>query len=124
MSDKPILSLEQDAKYEAVVGETLTNPSADLGALRYMGPEALAVLKEVMKAGCWLEDELQAAGAPEPERKALGFAHGQLCFGRDPWKMATQVLDGYKAGRPEKPGIELAERILAERVKCNREPNT
>lgn len=119
---KPILSPEQDAKYEATVNETLANPPEGMGALRYMGAEAIAVIKEVMKAGCWLEDELQAAGAPETERRALGFAHGQLCFGRDPWQMAVQVFDGYKAGQPVKPGFELANQIVAEMFTFRHEP--
>lgn len=114
---RPQLDPEREAKYDAHIKELLANPPPELRMLQYIGADALGHITEIMKAGCWLTEELHLAGASEEEVTDLSKAHGQLCFGRDPWAMAVQVLDGYKAGRPEKHGPELAERIFNERVK-------
>ena len=74
-------------------------------------------LRQVYFSGWWLEDELKTLGCNAKQVEDLCFAHGQHCFGRDPWTMAQFILQGYKDGNPEKPGPELAERICKERLR-------
>ncbi len=113
---RPEIPPEELAKIEASWQEFLDNPPDDL-AMVARNPVLRDHMREPMLAGWWLENRLLELGATKEECESLCFAHGQHCFGRDPWVMAQFVLDGYKAGNPEKPGPELAERICRERMK-------
>lgn len=116
---RPEIAPETLAQMEVWFQECLDNPPPDMEFLNSVRgiPEVLAKFKEAMFAGWWLENQLIPLGASKQQISDLCFAHGQHCFGRDPWEMAEYILDGYKSGNPETPGPELAERIFNERVR-------
>jgi hypothetical protein len=59
---------------------------------------ASAIIKEVCFAGLWLAEELENSNCPEDIIVRIQFTHGRLSFGRDPWKAAQTLLDGYRKG--------------------------
>lgn len=71
---------------------------------------------EIWRSGCWLEEEMKKLGATDQESYDCCFAHGQRSFGRDPWVMAVNALEKWKAGNPDKPGEELAQSLIKEMV--------
>lgn len=74
------------------------------------------VLRECWRAGCYVRRELQAAGATENDIEAAQFAHGQRCYVGDPWSAADLVVSKWKAGTPDKPGLELAAQLISEKI--------
>jgi hypothetical protein len=77
-------------------------------------PAALVpTVVELGIAGGWLTEQLVDAGASEDECHAVAMALGQMAFPRrDPWVIAEKLLGDFKAGRVERPGRELARRLL------------
>jgi hypothetical protein len=77
--------------------------------------EARQKFKEMGMSGDWLAYQLEQMGIEKDEREKICFAHGQRCFGKlDYWVVAQEQLEKVRAGRPDKPGMLLAEEIAAE----------
>lgn len=77
-------------------------------------------MKKLWNAGCWLNDMLKKMGADAQIIKEIGFAHGQRSFGNDPVTVAIAYLNKYreKSSIDEKPGPELAQKIMTEITKA------
>ena len=79
----------------------------------------MSVREQVTKAGDWLYEQLRAAGASRELSTDICFATGQrqamLDPGEDPWAVAREALERYKRGEWDRPGDELADRLLKEK---------
>lgn len=53
---------------------------------------------EVCYAGVWLAEELEKLGCTEDLSVRIQFHAGQLSFGRDPWDVHQELLEGYRMG--------------------------
>lgn len=51
---------------------------------------------EVCYAGLWLAEELEKLNCPEELSVRIQFHAGQLSFGRDPWDVHQEILEGYR----------------------------
>lgn len=51
---------------------------------------------EVCYAGVWLAEELEKLNCPEDLSVRIQFHAGTLCFGRDPWDVHQEILEGYR----------------------------
>lgn len=73
-------------------------------------------LEDVWCSGCWLATHLLHHGATEQQKRDIGFAHGQRCFGSDPYAVAVAYVNEFVAAGEvsEKPGLVLAEKICIE----------
>ena len=56
---------------------------------------------EACYAGVWLAEELEKLGCPEDLSVRIQFHAGTLCFGRDPWDVHQEMLEGYRNGTLE-----------------------
>ena len=110
---KPALTAEQERELEAKADEMAANPP---DGLAFLGPLIArpGPMREVVKSGHWLQRQLREIGATCEQIDAIGFAHGQMCFGADPWDKAVDALAKFKAGKPDQPGLALAVEIFDE----------
>jgi len=70
--------------------------------------------RETWHVGRYLHEKLLAAGASDQAARDICFANGQRCaMSADPWVVTAQTLSRFLAGDVDKPGAELAERLLA-----------
>ncbi len=68
---------------------------------------------QLFQAGEWLDWKMGEASAKEKED--LCFAFGQKCWpNRDPFTVAADVFDRWRAGNPDEPGAKLGEEIFQE----------
>jgi len=69
-------------------------------------------------SGSWLSKTLRELGASDEEKEAICFAHGQRCFGGDPFEVALSYANEYADNKTtsEQPGPELAEKIFNETI--------
>ena len=51
------------------------------------------IMKELMFAGLWLEEELQARDCPEKLLGRIQIAAGKYAFGRDVWEACKEMLE-------------------------------
>lgn len=54
------------------------------------------VIKEVCFAGLWLCERLEQLGCPDELIVRIQFTAGKLSFGREPWEVVQNLLDGYR----------------------------
>jgi len=54
------------------------------------------VIREVCYAGLWLCEELEKLGCPEELITRIQFTAGRAAYGRDPWEVHQELLNGYK----------------------------
>ena len=75
-----------------------------------------AISKALWDAGSWLGTKLRELGATDEEVESVQFAHGQRCFGGQPWAIAAQYINEFAETKTvgDKPGPELAEEITKE----------
>ena len=59
---------------------------------------ASSIIKEVCFAGLWLVEELEKLNCPDDILIRIQWTHGQLSYGRDTWKTAQTLLEGYRKG--------------------------
>ncbi len=107
---------------EACFQEVLTTAPAEcqiIIRLCRQDPLVEKTFREITYAGYWLSARLVELDCPDDLRHDISTAHGQRCFGKDPWLAAERCLNDYKAGCPEKPGLELAQRISEENEQKN-----
>lgn len=71
------------------------------------------LIKKIWQAGCWLNRILKDNGASEKENEEICFAHGQRCFGNDPFEQAVRLANEFIATgtTKDRPGSALAEEI-------------
>jgi hypothetical protein len=72
-------------------------------------------LLEIWIAGTVLQQGLQDRGCDPEFAQQIGFAHGQLSFGRDPWDAGEAILNAYDEGFYPPPGEELA-KVIAQQT--------
>lgn len=76
---------------------------------------------ECWKAGCWLNAILEDNGATKKQVYDIIFCHGQrssMAPKEHAWKWAVHYVNEfiYNSKVKDKPGIELADRIIAETI--------
>ena len=73
-------------------------------------------LLEFCRASVWLQDTLAAREVSEAEISRHAFAYEQRYFfgGNCPWKLAEKVLEEVAEGTAPEPGVELADKLLAD----------
>ncbi len=73
------------------------------------------LVRQVWYASEWLAERLANDGLSEEDRESILFAAGQtMAFRPDPWPYAAAALAKSRAGRPDEPGPELAEKLFRE----------
>lgn len=75
-----------------------------------------SMFQPLWNAGEWLCKALRDDGANDSECEAIGFAHGQRCFGRDPWVEAVKLANEHAATgtTKDRPGAALGLEICKE----------
>jgi hypothetical protein len=81
------------------------------------GEAATDMLREIYYSGDWLHDQLIEFGASPGDAKNACEVAGQRTFLSNPWVAAKRVLEDFKKGIKEKPGAELADKLLEEQMK-------
>lgn len=55
-----------------------------------------STIREVLRCGLWLVDELIARDCSEVNIVALQFRAGRLSYGREPWEVHQKILREYE----------------------------
>jgi hypothetical protein len=55
----------------------------------------IPMVQDLWCAGCWLNGKLEENGFKKEDIDEIGFEHGRMCFGRDPYEMAARQYDKY-----------------------------
>src|SRR5271165_1246976 len=63
----------------------------------YLSPDILSqpIIREVCYCGLWLVEELEKLQCPLEYRVRIQYTAGKLSYGRDPWEVHQELLEGY-----------------------------
>ena len=56
---------------------------------------AIPMMRDLWCAGCWLNGKLEDSGLDKDDVENIGFEHGRMCLGRDPYEMAARQYNKY-----------------------------
>jgi hypothetical protein len=91
--------------------------------LKYCDESNTKVDKESFYAGFYIEHHLQTLNCPADLCERICFAAGQRFSAiNDPWSLAVKIIEDYKKGIWEEPGLELARKIMLEQFGPNPNP--
>jgi hypothetical protein len=107
------LTIEERAEFDRQFDEYVANPpDSDRDMVRIM--KLVPNFREIHISAQWLIEQLKKRNCSHKQIGDITFAHGQRCFGADPWKMAEKSLAKFDEGNPDVPGLELGLRIIDE----------
>lgn len=83
----------------------------------YSSYSSISIFVELWVAGCWLNEKLKENGFSEEDMSNIGFEHGRMCFGRDPYEMAARQYNKYVA-KEKVENLEGSPLQYNEETKC------